>query len=180
MRRRFSLRPRNWFSAWRPWLLLAVLLGAWFAAERYWIIVPEPPRGTPIAVSTTFHRCGQGQVRGRGPNCVFDGDTFFMGTRHIRIIGIDAPEIAAHARCPEEARLAEEAAAELIRLLNAGPFTLQAPDDGLRDGYGRELMAVTRTGADGAAQDIAAALVASGKVREYTRGPRETWCAMPS
>ena len=105
-----------------------------------------------------------------------DGDTFFMGARHIRILGIDAPEIGAHARCPNEAALAEEAAAELLALLNAGPFTLQPPQDGLRDDYGRELMSVTRRSPGGAVQDFAATLVASGKVRSYTRGPRQTWC----
>ena len=159
-------------SAWRPWLLLALLLGAWLAVERYWPAKPPLMQGKPLAVSAAFHRCG----KGRGPNCVVDGDTFFMGARHIRILGIDAPEIGAHARCPNEAALAEEAAAELLALLNAGPFTLQPPQDGLRDDYGRELMSVTRRSPGGAVQDFAATLVASGKVRSYTRGPRQTWC----
>ena len=159
-------------SAWRPWLLLGLLLGAWVLVERYWPTNPPLMRGTAQAVSTAFHRCG----KGRGPNCVVDGDTFFMDARHIRIIGIDAPEIGAHARCPAEAALAEEAAAELLVLLNAGPFTLQPPEDGLRDDYGRELMTVTRKSPGGAVQDFAAALIASGKVRSYTRGPRQTWC----
>lgn len=163
-------------SAWRPWLLLALLLGAWLAVERYWPAKPPQMRGKPLAVSTAFHRCGNGQGRGRGPNCVFDGDTFYMGQRHIRIVGIDAPEIGQHARCPQEAALAEEAAAELLVQLNAGPFTLQASEDGLRDGYGRELMRVTRRSPGGAIQDLAATLIASGKVRAYTRGARQPWC----
>jgi endonuclease YncB( thermonuclease family) len=165
-------RPRRWWRAWRWWLFAAVLIGAVVLIDAWWQVPPAEPKGTPVRVALEFHRCG----KGRGPNCVVDGDTFIMTARHIRITGIDAPEIGAKARCPRESELAEAAADELLRLLNQGPFVMQPPQDGLRDEYGRELMIVTRAQADGAKQDIAQALVAAGRVRPYLHGAREPWC----
>ena len=94
-----------------------------------------------------------------------------MGARHIRILGIDAPEIGAHARCPNEAALAEEAAAELLALLNAGPFRLEAGKRD-RDRYGRLLRTVTRGG-----QSLGERLVAEG-LAEPWRGHRGDWCIL--
>lgn len=166
-------RPKGWWRAWRWWLFAGILIVLVLAVDTWWQVPEAGPRGTPVRVaSTAFHRCGQG----RGPNCVVDGDTFIMSSRHIRITGIDAPEIGTKARCPRESELAEAAADELVRLLNQGAFTMQPPEDGLRDEYGRELMVVTRAGADGGKQDIAQALVAAGKVRPYLHGAREPWC----
>lgn len=162
---------RRWLAAWRWWLSAALLVAAWYAIDRLWQ-VDSGPRGTRSEVALTFHACGAG----RGPNCVVDGDTFIIGARHIRIVGIDAPEIGTKARCPAEALLADAARDELVRLLNQGPFILQPPEDGLRDEYGRELMTVTRTLPDGSRQDIARMLVESGKVRDYPGGPRQPWC----
>lgn len=164
---------KRWFRAWRWWLMLALLLTAMHYLQQWWQDAISPPGGTRITVGQTFHRCGQG----RGPNCVVDGDTFIMAARHFRIIGVDAPEVGAKAGCPAEAQLAEEAAAGLLSLLNQGPFIMQAPQDGLRDLYGRELVAVTRTRADGTVQDIAGDLITSGKVHPYDRAhPRGGWC----
>jgi micrococcal nuclease len=162
-------RRRNRWSPWKPWIGLILLLATWQVAKTYWLTEP-PLKGTRQAVSTQFHRCGQG----KGPNCVVDGDTFIMAQRHIRITGIDAPEIGAKARCPVEAAKAEVAANELLRLLNQGVFTMQSSQDGLRDEYGRELMTVTRPGPP--VQDIAKDLIASGTVRRYEYGARQTWC----
>lgn len=162
---------RSRWSAWKPWLWLVLLLTSWWLLNNY--VLKEPPlKGKPQQVALEFHRCGTG----RGPNCVVDGDTFIMGQRHIRITGIDAPEIGTKARCPKEAALAEVAANELLRLLRQGPFTMQSAQDGLRDDYGRELMSVTRVGANGAVQDIAKDLIATKAVRRYDNGARGTWC----
>lgn len=163
---------RSRWSAWKPWLWLVVLLIGWWLLNNY--VLKEPPlKGTPQQVALEFHRCGTG----RGPNCVVDGDTFIMGQRHIRITGIDAPEIGTKARCPQEAALAEVAANELLRLLRQGPFTMQSAQDGLRDDYGRELMSVTRVSANGKVQDIAKDLTSSNMVRRYDYGEaRGSWC----
>jgi micrococcal nuclease len=166
-------RLGSWLRAGRPWAGLVLLLAGVHFLYRVWHPPLAPLNGTRLTVQPDFHRCGQG----RGANCVVDGDTFIMTKRHFRIIGIDAPETGAKARCPVEAQLAEQASAELLRLLNQGPFTLQPPQDGLRDDYGRELMTVTRTRADGKVQDIAEDLVASGLVHRYGLGhPRGGWC----
>lgn len=160
---------RRWWRALRWWLLAALLVGVMWQIDRLW---QTGPRGTPIAVSAAFHRCGLG----RGANCVIDGDTFIMGQRHFRITGIDAAEIGTKARCPAEAAQAEVAAAALLALLNQGPFVLRPPQDGLRDDYGRELVQLERQRGDGTAEDLAQTLVASGAVRRYDFGPRQSWC----
>ena len=73
--------------------------------------------------------------------CVIDGDTFKLGERKVRIIGIDAPETHP-ARCAEEARLGEAATAKLQQLLNQGPFEMVAPIyRDMHDRYGRDLRA---------------------------------------
>ena len=165
-------RQRLWRGL-RPWLGLALLLAALHLLFRWWQPALAPLEGTRLEVRQLFHRCG----RGRGPNCVADGDTFIMAKRHFRIIGIDAPEAGAKAGCPAEAQLAEQASAELLRLLNQGPFVLQPPEDGLLDQYGRELMTVTRIRPDGTMQDLAEDLIASAKVHRYDRAhPRGGWC----
>ncbi len=162
---------RSRWAPWKPWIGLILLLVGWQVLKTYWLTEP-PLKGTPVAVKAQFHRCGQG----RGANCVVDGDTFIMAQRHIRIVGIDAPEIGTKARCPKEAAQAEAAAGALLALLNQGPFTMQASQDGLRDEYGRELMTVTRRRPDGTVQDLAKDLIASGTVRTYEFGARQPWC----
>ena len=59
------------------------------------LIAPFGPLAATERVSATFTPCGPG----RGSACVIDGDTFKLGDRKIRIIGIDAPELASP-RCP--------------------------------------------------------------------------------
>ena len=123
-----------------------------------------------VMVDQHFTRCG----RGRGHACVVDGDTFRLGNRRVRIIGIDAPETHP-ARCPEEARLGEEATARLQHLLNQAPFEMVAPMYGARDRYGRELRTVRRKLADGRIQSIAAEMRTSGLAHRYT-GFKTGWC----
>jgi endonuclease YncB( thermonuclease family) len=121
-------------------------------------------------VNAKFTRCGPG----RGHACVVDGDTFKIGQRKIRIIGIDAPETHP-ARCPEEARLGELATAKLQALLNQGPFTMVGRIDDSRDKYGRDLRAITRKLSNGKTQSIADDLRSSGLVHRYV-GFKTGWC----
>lgn len=163
-------RPR-FFTGVRPLALLVTLVTLWVLYDP---ALYEPPAflaDKPETVAGSFTRCGQA----RGGNCVIDGDTFRLGERKIRLIGIDAPETHP-ARCPAEARQGEAAAAELQRLLNEGPFAMTARLDRPTDRYGRELRAVTRQRPDGTRQSLAADLLASGKVRPYRGGLRNTWC----
>ena len=103
-----------------------------------------------------------------------DGDTFKLGKRKIRIVGIDAPETHP-ANCPEEARLGEAATAELMRLLNQGSFTMTGRIDDMTDRYGRELRVVTRTRRDGSSQSIAEDMRSSGLAHRYL-GRKSSWC----
>ena len=167
----------------RPFVLFAVLAGLWPTLDPALV---EPPaflstdpervaRAECSSVSQTdcalrFTRCG----RGRGPACVVDGDTFKLGQRKIRIVGIDAPETHP-ANCPEEARLGEAATAELMRLLNQGPFVMTGRIDDMTDRYGRELRVVTRTRPDGTSQSIAEDMRSSGLAHRYL-GRKSSWC----
>ena len=133
----------------------------------------DPPAllsSEPERVSETFSRCGIGRAHA----CVIDGDTFKLGKRKVRIIGIDAPETHP-ARCPQEARLGERATARLQELLNQGPFEMVAPAYGDHYKYGRDLRTVQRRLSDGSYQSIASEMRESGLAHRYT-GFKTGWC----
>ncbi len=108
---------------------------------------------------------------------VIDGDTFEAAARiwlgqaidvHVRIEGIDAPEL--HARCAEEKRHAEAARDYLARRLAGGEVELSAVR---YDKYGGRVDAVVRD-ADG---DVGQAMIKNGYARAYRGGRRQPWCA---
>ena len=103
-----------------------------------------------------------------------DGDTFKLGKRKIRIVGIDAPETHP-ANCPEEAKAGEAATVELMRLLNQGPFVMTGRIDDMTDRYGRELRVISRTKTDGSSQSIAEDMRVSGLAHRYL-GRKTSWC----
>lgn len=160
----------EWLGHLRPFILGAILLMLWPAADPALIEPPDFLSTDPERVNEHFTRCGLG----RGHACVIDGDTFKLGNRKVRIIGIDTPEV--DARCPEEARLAEAATVELQRLLNQGPFRMSGRIGGQKDRYGRDLRALTRIRPDGTEQSIAEDMRASGLARRYLGGLRSGWC----
>ena len=164
---------RLW-AALKWWLGAALLIAAMGLVAQQWPgrIAPDAmPPGPTEAISGPFVRCGQGRAAG----CVPDGDTLIIGTRKIRIIGIDAPELHP-SRCPAEAEQGEAAAQALLTLVNQGPFTLAGPSPVVRDEYGRELRHLLRVRPDGSVQSIADDLVATGTVRPYLHGTRDPWC----
>ena len=124
-----------------------------------------PFAAQPERVTATFTPCGLG----RGPTCVVDGDTFKIGARKIRIIGIDAPEVASPL-CPAEAALARRSADRLKTLLNQGPFEMVAHRFNRTDKYGRDLMDVSRGGAS-----IGDRLIAEGFAHRYILS-KGSWC----
>ena len=154
----------------RPFILFAILVCAWVGVDPALVEPPAFLSTEPERVSQSFTRCG----RGRGYACVIDGDTFKLGDRRIRLIGIDTPEV--DARCPSEAALAEAATVKLQALLNQGPFEMVAPLYGSTDRYGRDLRSVRRTTADGQVQSIAAEMRSTGLARRYLGGLRGGWC----
>ncbi len=154
----------------RPLVLFAILAGLWPTLDPALVEPPAFLTADPERITARFTRCG----RGRGQACVVDGDTFKLGQRKIRIVGIDAPETHP-ANCPEEAQAGEAATAELMRLLNQGPFEMTGRIDDLRDRYGRDLRVVTRKRPDGTIQSIAEDMRASGLARRYL-GRKSSWC----
>jgi endonuclease YncB( thermonuclease family) len=160
----------QWLGKLRPFILGAIALSIWPAMDPALVDPPEFLAGEPERVHHRFTRCGPG----RGHACVIDGDTFKIGTRKVRIIGIDTPEV--DARCPKEAALAEQATAALQENLNRGPFEMLAPPLRSRDQYGRELRTLRRKRPDGSYNLIARQMRETGLARRYLGGFRTGWC----
>src|SRR5205085_978015 len=78
----------QWLGTLRPLILAGILLSIWPAMDPALVEPPSFLSSGPERVSAAFTRCGLG----RGYACVIDGDTFKLGERKVRIIGIDAPE----------------------------------------------------------------------------------------
>ncbi|MFL6773537.1 MAG: thermonuclease family protein [Sphingomicrobium sp.] len=162
----------RWLRVLRPFILLGILISAYIGAGDPALV--EPPgflQAKPEPVSAAFTRCGLGRAHA----CVIDGDTFKLGERKVRIIGIDAPETHPP-RCAEEARLGEAATRKLQQLLNERPFELVAPLYRDHDRYGRDLRVVRRKLADGSYQNMADEMRRSGLARRYLGGFRSGWC----
>lgn len=161
----------GWLRTLRPFILGGILLVAWPTLDPALVEPPAFLSTEPEQAAAQFTRCGPG----RGHACVIDGDTFRLGDRRIRIIGIDAPETHP-ARCGEEARLGEAATVRLQELLNDGPFEMVGRLGGMKDRYGRDLRVVRRVKADGSHASIAAQMRESGLARRYLGGFRSGWC----
>ena len=160
----------EWLGKLRPFILGAILLSIWPTLDPALVEPVGFLSSDPERVNAHFTRCGPG----RGHACVIDGDTFKIGQRKIRVIGIDTPEV--DAQCPAEAAMAERATAELQRLLNQGPFRMVGRFAGSTDRYGRDLRAITRLRPDGTEQSIADDMRSSGLARRYLGGLRGGWC----
>jgi micrococcal nuclease len=152
----------------RPFALAGVLGMLWAGSDPALVEAPAFLSSAPERVDAAFTRCG----RGRGHACVVDGDTFKLGQRKIRIVGIDA----VHGQCAAETALAERSTAKLQSLLNQGPFRMTGRIDDMRDRYGRDLRRIERIRADGSVQSIAEDMRASGLARRYL-GFKQGWCA---
>lgn len=160
----------RWLGRLRPCLLGGILISIWPAMDARLVEPPAWLSSEPEPVTQSFTRCG----RGRGHACVVDGDTFRLGQRRIRIVGIDTPEVAA--QCPAEAALAEAATARLQQLLNDGEFEMLGRIDAPTDRYGRELKSLRRRSADGGYVSIASQMREDGHARRYLGGLRGGWC----
>lgn len=141
---------------------LLALAGALFDPS---LIAPFGPLAVREEVTATFTRCEPGH----NVACVIDGDMIKLGDRTIRIIGIDAPELA-KSRCPEEAALARRSADRLLALLNKGPFDMVAHRLQRMDRRGHDLMVLERNGAS-----IGGQLIDEGLAKRYF-GVKRSWC----
>ena len=171
---RFKPRPPGWrdaFVSLRPWLLL---IG--FVTMAYIFTLPgafSAPgwlSSEPQVIEGRFTRCG----RGRGYYCVVDGDTFKLGDRAVRVVGIDTAE--REAECAAEAVQAEASTEALQGWLNRGPFRMTHRLDEPIDRYGRSLRTVYRLRPDGSEDRLADFMRAEGGARGYWGGGRGGWC----
>jgi micrococcal nuclease len=169
-KRRRTLLGRLAVAA-RPFILLAILLFVWAGMDPALVEPPAFLSSDPEQVAEHFTRCGPG----RGHACVIDGDTFKLGTRKVRIIGIDAPETHP-ARCVGEAKLGEAATGKLQELLNQGPFEMVGRLDDMKDHYGRDLRVIRRKSPDGSTQSIAEEMREAGVAHRYLGGFKTGWC----
>ena len=165
---RESLGP---IAALRPFVLGAIAVLIWPTVDPALVEPPSFLSNAPERIGEHFTRCGAG----RGHSCVIDGDTIKLGSRKVRIIGIDAPETHPP-NCAEEARLGEMATGKLQGLLNQGPFEMVGRSFNDRDRYGRDLRALTRGRSDGSVQSIADDMRASGLAHRYLGGYKTGWC----
>jgi micrococcal nuclease len=163
-RRAPSFKPKRRDIRQALWLIPLLLIGGALLDPS--LIQPAGPLAAPAEeVAATFTSCGPG----RGPSCVIDGDTFKLGDRKIRIIGIDAPELT-EPKCPAEAALAQRAADRLRTLLNAGQFEMIAHRLQRQDRHGRDLMVVRRGDIS-----IGGQLIDEGLAHRYI-GSKTSWC----
>lgn len=100
---------------------------------------------------------------------VIDGDTIAIGSRRIRLVGIDTPEV--DGQCPYERQQAARATQRLRELISTSSTVVLVPQDGPnKDRYGRYLRWV------GTAHGPAGVILRQeGLAREWT-GRRESWC----
>jgi micrococcal nuclease len=128
-----------------------------------------------LANSAAGREAIQGPVAGTVVR-VIDGDTFefsahvWLGldlTTHVRVRGIDTPEI--HGKCTEE-KAAAVAASERLRALISGGVTIaNVAEDKY---FGRVVADVTTT----LGGDVGAAMIATGLARPYDGRTRQSWC----
>lgn len=93
----------------------------------------QPAKVSPVSLSpadalrgsASFGYCGQGEH----VNCIGDGGTFWYKGEKIVVADALVPDVS-NARCENERRLGFAAKSRLFKLLNAGPFTLNAAGKG--------------------------------------------------
>lgn len=168
-------RPKSsWSQAWhdaRPFVLLIALVTISVITAMPGAY--EPPsflQSEQERIAGSFTRCGVG----RGYYCVIDGDTFKIGDRTVRVVGIDTAEV--DARCPAEAAQAQRSTAALQSWLSRGAFQMTARLDGPTDRYGRELRIIKRISADKREDRLADWMQTNGGARDYLGGWRGGWC----
>lgn len=152
----------------RPWLLLAVFLLVAAIVNALPDPIPFlPGAGRQEVPALAWRACGDRRDAG---HCVVDGDTVRIEGETIRLLGLDAPELAG--ACEAERIAARAARDALLGWLNRGAFTITGEG---RDKYGRPLRRFSRGRAIGGS-DAAGTLIAAGVARPYDGDGRAGWC----
>ena len=101
------------------------------------------------------------------PAIVIDGDTIRLGAERIRLIDIDAPEMATGARCDAERALAELAKGKLTESIAGQPLEI---DRRGKDRFGRTLAYIRVSGAD------VGEMLIRARVAVRWEGRQHEWC----
>lgn len=107
--------------------------------------------------------CAQQQV------VVLDGDTIIVQGEHIRLLGINAPEMKG--KCREESVRALRARSRLMELLKASTIDID------RNGFDRYRRTLASVSADG--NPVGDVLMREGLARKWVQtynGQQEPWC----
>lgn len=147
---------------------------------RDWLgLPPAPEAGTARHLDAAWsHAAVPGARHGAEVLHIIDGDTFAARVRlwpdlvtvtRVRLRGIDAAEM--NSACGEEHRLASAATEALRTLLAAGDVVIfnVGPDK-----YAGRVVADVATPQT---PNVSDALLATGLVRSYHGGQRQSWCA---
>lgn len=137
------------------------------AEDVEWEKRAEEPLAPPVGPSPAEASAEPRPSTVTGRIYVIDGDTFSLGGRRIRILGIDAPETHP-SRCTQEAQLGNAATDKLRALLSSGTITMSGSG---HDQYGRELRQVFVNGTD-----VADVMISAGLARSYDGGRKLPWC----
>lgn len=97
---------------------------------------------------------------------VIDGDTIVVSGEHVRVKGLDAPEIR-HAACPAEKAAGEASKAFVVKIVRDAEIALVRDR---KDRYGRTVADVSVNGSD-----LADAVIAAGYGVRWT-GQKHDWC----
>lgn len=175
-------RGRRWFSAALPWLFVACVAATTMLPVRDWVRRSLPNSADSQAArdaEMVWKRAGSSDMR-RPVDVIrtIDGDTFearvHLGpdldpTTHVRLRGIDAPELKAS--CPQELQMAKAATDALRALLREGDVMIFniGPDK-----YAGRVVADVATRRTG---NVSAVMLAAGHARSYGGGHRSGWCA---
>ncbi|WP_201456177.1 thermonuclease family protein [Bradyrhizobium macuxiense] len=169
------------FSKALPWVFVLGMAAGSMLPIRQWVHLPLPHWSDSRSRETDAIWKRAGAPDARHPADVIrtiDGDTFAARvhvwpgldlTTHVRLRGIDAPELKAS--CPQELQMAEAATSALRDLLREGDVTIYnvGPDK-----YQGRVVADVATGKTA---NVSAALLAGGYARTYNGGHRSGWCA---
>ena len=141
-------------NAWRPVVLLAVLLGVVLVGSDGEQLLDRSVR----AVGGSGW--GEPRITCSYPR-IIDGDTLECGGRRIRLAGIDAPEMPGHCRRGRDCTPGDPYAAQAhLRMMTQGGVSCRATDT---DVYGR-----TVARCEAAGRDLSCAMIAAGHaVRRY-------------
>jgi endonuclease YncB( thermonuclease family) len=135
-------------------LAMAVSTGAALGAT-----VPNTRTGPQVVVKRA-RACASADI------LVIDGDTISCRGKHIRLLGLDTPEL--HTYC--EHGIAVAAKTRLQELL-APPHRVLIRENRKLDKYGRTLAVVLSDG-----KDVAPVLIGEGLAHPYSGGTRGGWC----